>query len=189
MPCRTIVPEQTAYSGVLPGAEMSTPWSGDQRAGRRGGALGQREGEAGAGHGRRAARRSPARVATAADGPDGLARALRPALPGRPGAGTAGAGGGSPRPGRWPARRPWRRGSAPRRPAGATGWLGSRQAVALGEHLCGERLLADLELASRVASAATARRAARTWPTMSTSCLRTRCMNESARAGPGSRWR
>src|SRR5437588_9312598 len=29
MPCRTIVPEQTAYSGVLPGAEMSTPSSGD----------------------------------------------------------------------------------------------------------------------------------------------------------------
>ena len=30
MPCRTIVPEQTASSGVSPGAEMSTPWSGDQ---------------------------------------------------------------------------------------------------------------------------------------------------------------
>jgi len=33
MPCRTIVPEHTAYSGVLPGAEMSTPWSGDHALG------------------------------------------------------------------------------------------------------------------------------------------------------------
>ncbi len=33
MPCRTIVPEHTAYSGVLPGAEMSTPWSGDHSLG------------------------------------------------------------------------------------------------------------------------------------------------------------
>src|SRR5205085_1628413 len=33
MPCRTIVPEQTASSGVSPGAEMSTPWSGDQLPG------------------------------------------------------------------------------------------------------------------------------------------------------------
>ena len=27
------MPEQTAYSGVLPGAEMSTPWSYDQLPG------------------------------------------------------------------------------------------------------------------------------------------------------------
>ena len=33
MPCKTIVPEHTAYSGVLPGAEMSTPWSGDHSLG------------------------------------------------------------------------------------------------------------------------------------------------------------
>ncbi len=30
MPCRTIVPLPTASSGVSPGAEMSTPSSGDQ---------------------------------------------------------------------------------------------------------------------------------------------------------------
>src|SRR5579884_2464237 len=33
IPCSTIVPEQTAYSGVSPGAEMSTPSSGDQLPG------------------------------------------------------------------------------------------------------------------------------------------------------------
>src|SRR5579875_2409241 len=33
MPWSTIVPEHTAYSGVSPGAEMSTPWSGDQGGG------------------------------------------------------------------------------------------------------------------------------------------------------------